>query len=247
MIKNNSKSKYFVPGQIKNIVVVGVGGTGAYLAEGLAKLTAGYNLDLDVLLVDPDVVEDKNILRQNFHTYEIGAPKAHALAIRINQQFGLSFASRQCLGEEIRLGPNTLLVTCVDNVEVRKKFAAHNMWLDTGNGLDFGQVCFGTTKDRDELKTAAQKWGEQPFINSLPNPYLVLGLEGAKQASEPSCADHPFAEQGCFINNWSAMTALSLLHQILVFGRVTTPAVWFNTGKNRITPATITQGYLVQH
>ena len=141
--------------QLRRIVIVGTGGTGSYLAQGLAKLVAGYRLQVEVLLVDPDQIEEKNCSRQNFHAYEIGQPKADALAFRLNQQYGLAFAAVVAKGEEF-LGYNSngtrnggsrnavgakyvdmsrLVVTCVDSLEARKPYRDCGPWLDLGNGV----------------------------------------------------------------------------------------------------------------
>jgi len=248
--KPPQKTKIFSPPETRHILVAGVGGTGGYLAEGLAKMIAGYRLDLRVTLADPDTVEEKNILRQNFKVWEVGTPKAKALASRLNQDYGVKFIAHDGKAQDVKglSGFGTLLASCVDSVKARQDFAKHKHWLDLGNGLDFGQACYGTTADDKELEKENEVWEKRPLVHCLPSPYRVLGLKGAKQPpSTPSCADHPFAEQGCFINNWASLVGLNLLHQILIAGQVTTPAVWFNTGTNRVAAAKITREYLTQN
>ena len=75
------------------ILLVGVGGTGSFVAHILAQLaswatTAG--LDMRLYFVDPDVIEEKNLVRQNFCRAELGAPKAFTLAWRYTAAFGVN-------------------------------------------------------------------------------------------------------------------------------------------------------------
>lgn len=47
-----------------SIVIVGVGGTGGFVAESMCRLMIGSRST--ITLVDPDRVEPHNLLRQNF-------------------------------------------------------------------------------------------------------------------------------------------------------------------------------------
>ncbi len=238
--------KTYLPAGVTQIVMVGAGGTGSYLAQGLAKLIAGYKLDLKVTLVDPDFVEEKNCARQNFHTYEIGQPKAPSLAFRLNQQYGTAFAGIVSKGEEvIEAGyplPGRLIVTCVDSLEARRHYKGAGLWLDMGNGKETGQAIFGTTADAEKLGEVLTLWSRYPHVGYLPDPYTAVGMGELKgEPAAPSCADHPFAEQGVFANEWAAQAGLAILHQILIKGQVATPKIYFNTAKGRMTPGFITR------
>lgn len=236
----------------RHIAIVGTGGTGGYLAQGLAKMIAGYRLQVEVLLVDPDVVEEKNCARQNFHPCEVGQPKAEALAFRLNQQYGLSFAALQGLGEQceqlkaVHRNPLRLIITCVDSVDPRKHYKGSGCWLDLGNGVETGQALYGTTEDRKTIGLQVQDWSRTPYVTHLPSPYLLAGMSRLKspKIKIPSCADTPFAEQGVFANEWAAAAGLTILHQLLVKGELTTPAIYFDSAKGRMAPEFITRDYL---
>lgn len=234
--------------QFRQVAIVGVGGTGSYLAQGLAKLIAGYRLPLAVTLIDPDSVEEKNCSRQNFQSYEIGQPKADALAYRLNQQYGLRFAAFVGTGEKAGIRqPQTLLVTCVDTVEARQTYQHFGPWLDLGNAEATGQALYGNTAKRADLTAEAKKWETTPTCAHLPGPYLLAGMAKLKTAkAAPSCADHPFAEQGCFVNEWAAVAGLTILHQLLVKGQLETPAIYFDSAKGRMAPVYITRDYLTE-
>ena len=76
------------------VTLAGCGGTGSFLALHLARLAyharERHGLDVRLAFVDPDVVEEKNVGRQNFCPAEVGQPKAQRLMARYNRAFGLS-------------------------------------------------------------------------------------------------------------------------------------------------------------
>lgn len=118
------------------ILLVGVGGTGSFAAHILAQLTAWAlttGLDLRLYYIDPDVVEERNLVRQNFCQAELGQAKAFTLAWRYSATFGLNitpvvgrfearmleeFRPRQSLN-----GTLTLVVGAVDNYQARRDIA----------------------------------------------------------------------------------------------------------------------------
>ena len=63
------------------ITVVGCGGTGGFVAEGLCRLFQGR--EATIVLVDHDRVEPHNLLRQNFYAGDVGQFKSKALADRL--------------------------------------------------------------------------------------------------------------------------------------------------------------------
>jgi len=77
-----------------NIVLVGTGGTGGYLANYLAKSIALVNASRRtaqhcLTIVDGDRVEDKNVTRQNFTTADVGRFKSEVLAERYGNAYGV--------------------------------------------------------------------------------------------------------------------------------------------------------------
>jgi len=244
------EAKKFIVPELRRVVVAGVGGTGGYLVQGLAKLICGYGLsNIDVVLVDPDVVEEKNRFRQNFMPWEIGESKAQTLAFRLNQQYGVDFGAKVA-GIEGEVGTykdrDTLYITCVDKVEPRKSLKNVPFWLDCGNEVDFGQVIFGNSPDKKQCRKQAERLEDDAIIKTLPNAYIKASLGRKKDSKKrsASCADNPFTEQGCFVNEMAAQAALTIVHQILVAGQVQTPGIWFNSRLGRWNPAKISKQYL---
>lgn len=243
-----NRKTYLAP-QFYSVFIIGVGGTGSYLAQGLAKMIAGYRLQVEVTLVDPDRIEEKNCARQNFQPWEIGEPKASALSFRLNQQYGLNFGALVATGQEVCSFHNyqsRLFVTCVDTVSARKHCKGCGTWLDMGNGVETGQALYGTTDDEKKLEKELKGWKKTPHVGHLPNPYRAFGMTRIREPRKktPSCADTPFAEQGVFANEWAAAAGLTILHQLLVKGELSTPAIYFDAGKGRMVPEFITKEYL---
>ena len=67
------------------ITVVGTGGTGGFVAEGLCRLFQGR--EATIVLVDHDRVEPHNLLRQNFYAEDVGKFKSQALADRLARAY----------------------------------------------------------------------------------------------------------------------------------------------------------------
>jgi len=90
----------FVPSTVPhNIFVIGAGGTGSRLIPLLAQFmrsitrgvaATGWIEKPNIWLIDDDIVEQKNILRQNFIEMDVGKPKAAVLAERYSRAYGVS-------------------------------------------------------------------------------------------------------------------------------------------------------------
>ena len=85
----------FIP---RNIILIGAGGTGGRLLPPLAQLVRsqirrnnplGWIMELPIYIYDADVVEEKNLLRQNFAPQDVGKPKALVLAQRYSAAYGI--------------------------------------------------------------------------------------------------------------------------------------------------------------
>jgi hypothetical protein len=160
------------------ILLVGVGGTGSFAAHILAQLAVwakGAGLDLRLYFIDPDRVEEKNLVRQNFCRAEVGYPKAFTLAWRYSNAFGLRItpvAARftpqmldQYRPQYSPQGTLTLVIGAVDNVCARRHIAEalekaikdpsrskdKFWWIDSGNERVNGQILAGNSLDPQPL------------------------------------------------------------------------------------------------
>lgn len=201
---------YRVPlGNTENfqIILVGCGGTGGYIAEALARLSWHLNQTgktMHLVFVDPDNVEENNIGRQRFAPAELGLNKSVCLANRYNIAFGLEISSverpfeTQMIQEWInpyRNEQNTLLIGAVDNPEARQEMAqaveksSGRLWcLDAGNAMHNGNVYIGNLTDAADLKLNS----DLMLANGLPSPFvqhsqLVKPVKRRKQ-ERVSCA-----------------------------------------------------------
>ena len=105
------------------ITVVGCGGTGGFVAEGLCRLFQGR--DATIVLVDHDRVEPHNLLRQNFYADDVGKFKSQALADRLAQAYqrpvGYSvypFREEDCRYPGLSQHDG-LVIGCADNAAAR--------------------------------------------------------------------------------------------------------------------------------
>ena len=196
-------AKLVLPARYKVVQfwLVGAGGTGSFMAMNLARLifelkTRGKRAE--IVIVDPDRVEENNIPRSNFCFAEIGANKAETLAKRISQAWGietgfvkegfrselLQSAGGDWNGRSSNSNRLVFLVGCVDNHGARRKMhktvKLHNeqrygdsrprlWWIDGGNGRDTGQVLIGNRLSGKEVCESAKN---SPILSLLPAPSL---------------------------------------------------------------------------
>ena len=191
------------------VVVVGCGGTGGFAAEGLARLLTQEH---DLVLIDGDRVEERNLVRQNFYPEELGRFKSQALAERLARKYRRQVAySVTPVTEDWHLPAGTALVVgCVDNAAARSAIAGavtpDQRWVDAGNGDAFGQLLVGNAI-RERLKGAFDSRGG---VHALPLPTLVS--RELLVAPPASCAEE---EQGTTINQFMAALVVEIVRRLM--------------------------------
>jgi PRTRC genetic system ThiF family protein len=244
MVSEFSLPKTFDPHlNPSQIVLIGVGGTGAHLSRFLARLLSHmHSLRLNtprLILIDPDIVETKNVGRQLFSPADVGYSKAEVIAKRLSLAFGLeiewlseSFDAQKHLGRD---GYGTILIDAVDNHLARQEIAKASqgysrLLISCGNHRDAGQVCIGNCgKSADlerylaDIAKRQDKLGNKDALQYLPSAYLLFPelLEAEAPATIPipeaSCADLLLQqEQDLFINDAVALVAARYVQQILL-------------------------------
>ena len=213
------------------ILVVGCGGTGSFVAEGLCRLL--LKSDIPLILIDPDRVEPHNLLRQQFFAGDVGKFKSQALADRLSRQYGRSIGysvypyMHDLIYKDLGGGLSTrvaqgIIVSCVDNAATRCLIAdtlqLGNWWLDAGNGYSSGQVLIGNAKSLDHLEKGFDR--EKQEVYSLPMPTLQLPSLRAPPTrpvhSNKDCAEAVLSEeQGPVINQSMAVLVLEFMHRLL--------------------------------
>ena len=71
------------------VVQLGAGGTGGHIAPHLYRLLYSLERPARYIICDGDVVEAKNLVRQNFAPVDLGENKARVLAERYASVFGM--------------------------------------------------------------------------------------------------------------------------------------------------------------
>ena len=241
------------------LVIVGCGGTGSLVAEGLCRLL--INSDLMLMLVDFDRVEPHNLLRQNFFAGEVGKFKSQALAERLSRQYGRKIGysvfpyERDMFDTPMGAGMynkamSLIIIGCVDTVEARRSIADgmsanwNNWWLDAGNGHHSGQALLGNTGQPDGLKESFDIASHTVIRLPLPSlqlPALLIPQVG-KVTRPRDCAEAIDDDgQSPTINQAMAMLVVDFIYRLLD-GTLTNMGAYIDldTGTLQTVPSTPT-------
>jgi PRTRC genetic system ThiF family protein len=239
------------------VLLVGCGGTGSFLALHLARLAWHlkeiHNKRVEMMFVDFDTIESKNIGRQNFCPAEIGRPKAEALATRYGLAFGQRIAYAIERFSEIpkpSLNALQIVLGCVDNNAARRdlhealKAADGRTWgLDCGNNKHNGQVLFGNRADIVTPVISEMGWCEGLPLPTVQHPELLdVHVPPIPLATtNESCAELAMREaQSLMINQMVASHAAAMLMR-LVSGTLNYYATYFNLETGSATSKFITK------
>lgn len=220
------------------LALVGCGGTGSWLAPSVVRvarlLKEQFQRDVSVVFIDPDVVEEKNIYRQNFCQAEVGRNKAETLAYRYGLAWGVDVIGMACTMEDASLklyaSDLNIAIGCVDGARGRRQIehvirgaGQRAWWLDCGNFKAGGQVLVGSgAKPGDPFAIPGLcTWLPKP---SVQHPELLEEDENPLQPpferGEPeclSCAEMAMLDsQGLAINQRVAAEASDYLVRMLL-------------------------------
>ncbi len=233
-------ARLMLAAQPVQIVMVGCGGTGSWLAPSIARLArvlSESDRKIKVVFVDHDEVEPVNIPRQNFYDAEIGQNKAIALATRYGQFWGLEIAAVPFRFDPVKARGSyntlTIVVGCVDNAAARRsineaakwnnsKGAPRFWWLDCGNYADGGQVLLGSASTAAQLEAA---FTTPKICTALPSPAMqnpdLLKARPEEAGKRMSCAELQAANlQSLTINQHAAAIAADYLTRMLTGGKL---------------------------
>ena len=172
------------------ITVVGCGGTGGFVAEGLFRFFQGR--EATIVLVDHDRVESHNLLRQNFYAEDVGKFKSQALADRLARAYRrpVGYSVYPFRDEDSRPDGhrypgltaygNSLIIGCADNAAARRAMAEclpgdPRRWLiDAGNDTNWGQVLVGNV-------------AEQVTLEEPPSPGRPFTSRPRPRCNAPTC------------------------------------------------------------
>lgn len=245
--------------QKTSIAIVGCGGTGSFLAENLCRLLIGTPSEL--VLIDPDTVEQHNLLRQNFTKADIGKNKARTLAERLADKYDRTVGyladrfpdnNQSAQHTSLNQRPPTLIIGCVDNGAAREAIMAwqkshgKSWWLDSGNDKDFGQVLLGNTGWKPLNTRQLLSPDKEPEWTCLPSPLVQrpdLQFAKSETSADMDCARAVLLqEQDPTINTAMAALTTAVIYKLLT-GKCRTIAHYIdlNTGTMSSVPATQNQ------
>ena len=140
-----------------HVYIVGCGGTGSALIKEFARYLSSkhysYMNVVDVTLIDGDIVEKKNLDRQAFIESDINHNKAEAMALAVQEVFGLNFyhythylTRYEQLEDLLREEEGSIIIGCVDNHQCRQ--VLHQVfekresvvYIDAANEYQTGEV-----------------------------------------------------------------------------------------------------------
>lgn len=226
------------------IVMLGAGGTGGYAAPHIYRLIHTLNRPARFLVADGDIVEEKNLVRQNFIHADLGRNKAAVMAERYASAFGMEIVYLpEFIENEDALAALTaqdyfrkelvILIGAVDNNRSRQMCheafmrAKELVYIDSGNGQYTGQVVCGIRRNG------------RTYYKPVGTLYPDVLADTDKFPTELSCAEAAISAPQSVVANVMAATAiLSYLYDILVLGDITVRNVTFSTKTIHMKPET---------
>lgn len=124
------------------IIVLGCGGTGGYIIPHLYRISFAAKRSVRVIVCDGDIVERKNLIRQNFIEQDIGRNKAQVLSERYASAFGIEaeyipgyIESEdelfRLIGSDTTYPQTAILIGALDNNKSRRM--CHQVFLKSQN------------------------------------------------------------------------------------------------------------------
>ena len=224
-----------------HVVLLGAGGTGGHIAPHLYRLLWSLFRPSTVIICDGDLVEDKNLVRQNFVKCDLGRNKAQVLAERYAGAFGMETCYKPDYIEDEQtliklLTPSVedalvILLGAVDNNRSRRLCndvfykAKTLIYIDAGNGVANGQVVCGVRK------------GGRTARKPVAGYYRDILDPTDKFPTELSCAEaSQSSPQAIAANLMAATLTLSMLYNILACGELNTRMATFSTRTVNVRP-----------
>ncbi len=233
------------PTAIIRILLVGVGGTGSWLALSLGRLAyhaRQKGITFHLTFIDPDRLENKNIGRQAYAPIEMGLNKAETMAWRQNLALGLDISAISA-PFTLEVGKtwytphapeaSQLIIGAVDNHLARRAIAqfvtemrGRVWWLDGGNARSNGQVLIGNLAEKKQFQVDAMGLCRGLPLPSIQEPGLL----------EPDPAPQPLAcaemaereEQSLLVNAQVAAIAGQYVADFSLKRRLEQYATYFN-------------------
>lgn len=234
------------------VVMLGAGGTGGHIAPHLYRLLYALDRPVRFIICDGDIVEQKNLVRQNFIPADLGENKAQVLAERYSTVFGMEteyvpeyVESAERLKELVApriLKANyypyavldkelVILIGAVDNNRSRQICnqvfyeSEELIYIDSGNSEHTGQVVCGIRS------------GGRTLYKPVGKLYPEVLSDTDKFPTELSCAEASVSAPQAMTANITAATAVvDMIYNILTLGESRVRQVTFATTSCNVRP-----------
>ena len=238
----------FRPEYLK-IHLVGCGGTGGRVLAPLMKIFPRQVESVKLTLWDGDVVESRNLLRQNFAPEEVGLNKAEVLADRLagmEERFQVCAKPRMLDEDGLRDDISTdynIILGCTDspafrqmmNRWVTKKLPSSScnlitLWLDAGNARTTGQVVWngGWYGKISNLLTKVDDSEWRPIKFSGLAKHFPRLVDGSRDTFDQGCGMR-LDLQTTAVNQLAATWMICLLSNLLSGRKSNSVGVTFST------------------
>ena len=235
------------------IVMIGAGGTGGHIAPPLYRLLYALDRPVRFIVCDGDIVEEKNLVRQNFTEADLGQNKARVVAERYSSVFGLETSyvpdfieSAERLEELITpqhwktghytTDPKTglsvsetiselvILIGAVDNNRSRQ--LCHEVFLRADELI---YIDSGNGEYTGQVVCGIRRSGKTLY-KPVGQLYPDMAQADDLFPSEVSCADASVSAPQTIVANLMAATAVvTMIYNILVVGSSTVQQATFST------------------
>lgn len=221
-------TQYFDPHHSNRITIIGLGGTGAGVARILGRIaydiqrSRGRGRAPEIVLIDPDRIEEKNVGRQLFAPSDIGQYKAEVASKRLNYALGLAtkwIPAEVDANRHFSRHGSDIVVSCVDNYLARREInRISGILIASGNHNNAGQVTIGSCDDAEQVKNNL----DRENVRDLPKEGLLFpSLLEPEIKVEPkpenlSCSELvATGEQDLLVNDWMATIVGQYIYKLL--------------------------------
>jgi molybdopterin/thiamine biosynthesis adenylyltransferase len=229
------------------MIFIGAGGTGGHLIPKVYRYLASDTAiqRKSIFIIDPDIVEHKNIARQNFSLQDIGKYKAEVMAEK-NRDFGIKtycvtdYANVDNIieiADSSRRSSIVIIIDTIDNNEGR--YAIHkatryrdgvisDIWISSGNTKVDGQIVIDYRYSDPEI-------ARNPVL-IWPEMYTSEYFEAEKKRRmEESCAINAIVSpQSMAANETAALLIFNNLTKILNSGEIDKEIIFFDVEDNTL-------------
>lgn len=235
------------------IVMIGAGGTGGHIAPHLYRLLYALERPVQFIVCDGDIVEEKNLVRQNFTEADLGQNKARVVAERYSNVFGLETSyvpdfieSAEKLEQLVEprawntghhvydektycyvpeyISEIVILIGAVDNNRSRQ--LCHEVFL---RSKELVYIDSGNGEYTGQVVCGIRR-NEKTIYQPVGTLYPDMAQPDDLFPSEVSCAEASVSAPQTIVANLMAATAVvTMIYNILVVGSSTVQQATFST------------------